>query len=57
VARKAGAATSLRRLRNWSGVSVWALHLELRREAKDDGVHLTCEVDTYALQDGDAPAP
>jgi acyl-CoA thioesterase FadM len=37
-------------------VSVWPLHLELRREAKDDGVHLTCEVDTYALQGDDAPA-
>ena len=29
-------------------VSVWPLHLELRREAKDDRVQLSCEVDTYA---------
>ena len=38
-------------------VSVWPLHLELRREANDDRVHLSCEVNTYALQDGDTPAP
>src|SRR5678815_4409198 len=29
-------------------VSAWPLHRELRREAKDDRVQLSCEVDTYA---------
>jgi len=38
-------------------VSGWPLHLEVARWADDDGVHLTCEVDTYALQGRDAPAP
>jgi hypothetical protein len=38
-------------------VSGWPPHLEVARLAEDDGVHLTCEVDTYALQGRDAPAP
>jgi hypothetical protein len=46
-------ATLMRRM----GVSGWPLHLEVGRRANDDGVHLTCEVDTYALQGREAPAP
>ena len=38
-------------------VSGWRPHLEVGRLANDDGVHLTSEVDTYALQGRDAPAP
>ena len=38
-------------------VSGWPPHLEVARLAEDDGVHLTCEVDTYAPQGRDAPAP
>jgi hypothetical protein len=38
-------------------VSGWPFHLELFRSDPDDGVHLTFEVDTYALQIGAAAAP
>ena len=40
-----------------NAVSGWPVHLEVGWRANDDGVHLTCEVDTYALQGRHAPAP
>lgn len=53
----AGKGDALSEPQSWSFVSGWPLHLEVARWAKDDGVHLTCEVDTYALQGHEAPAP
>jgi len=50
-------AAKIRLQRESLRVSGWRPHLEVGRLANDDGVHLTSEVDTYALQGRDAPAP
>jgi hypothetical protein len=51
IAPRAGLLISVK------NVSGWPFHLELFRSDPDDGVHLTFEVDTYALQIGAAAAP